>query len=146
MIVVAGEALIDLIGEDGALRPYPGGGPFNTAVALGRLGVPVGFFGRLSTDSFGRLLAGRLSDSGVDGRYLLRGPAPTPLAIVHEIAGGDHEYAFYLAGTAYADLTTADLPQLAQDVVAVSAGTLGLASDPSGVRPRCCSNGSLTGA
>ena len=132
MIVVAGEALIDLISEDGALRPYPGGGPFNTAVALGRLGVPVGFFGRLSSDRFGRLLEGRLLDSGVDGRYILRGPAPTPLALVHETAGGDHEFAFYLAGTAYADLTTDDLPELAAGVVAVSAGTLGLASDPPG--------------
>ena len=132
MILVAGEALIDLIGEDGALRPYPGGGPFNTAVALGRLSVPVGFFGRLSSDRFGRLLETNLLESGVDGRYILHGPAPTPLAVVHETADGDHEFAFYLAGTAYADLTTADLPELAPDVVAVSAGTLGLASDPPG--------------
>jgi fructokinase len=132
MIVVAGEALIDLIEENGALRPHPGGGPFNTAVALGRLGVPVGFFGRLSTDQFGRLLQSRLSDCGVDGRYVLRSDAPTPLAVVHETPDGDHEFAFYLHGTAYADLTTADVPDLAPDVVAVSVGTLGLASDPPG--------------
>ena len=130
MIAVAGEALIDLIGDNGALRPHPGGGPFNTAVALGRLGVPVCFFGRLSNDRFGRLLEACLLDSGVDGRYVLRGPAPTPLAVVHETADGDHEFAFYLAGTAYAELTTADLPELSADVVAVCAGTLGLASDP----------------
>jgi fructokinase len=130
MIVVAGEGLIDLIAEDGSLRPYPGGGPFNTAVALGRLGVPVGFFGRLSSDRFGRLLEACLLENGVDGRYILRGPAPTPLAVVHETADGDHEFAFYLAGTAYADITMADLPDLARDVVAVCAGTLGLASDP----------------
>jgi fructokinase len=132
MIVVAGEALIDLIDESGALRAHPGGGPFNTAVALGRLGVPVGFFGRLSSDRFGQLLESRLSESGVDGRYLLHGAAPSPLAVVHETADGDHEYAFYLAGTAYADITTADLPELTPDVVAVSAGTLGLGSDPPG--------------
>jgi fructokinase len=94
--------------------------------------VPVAFFGRLSSDRFGRLLQDRLTNSGVDGRYVLRGAAPTPLAVVHETPDGDHEFAFYLAGTAYADLTTADLPELAPEVVALSAGTLGLASDPPG--------------
>jgi len=132
MIVVAGEALVDLIGEDGALRPHPGGGPFNTACALGRLGAPVGFFGRISTDPFGRLLETRLSDSGVDVRYLLHGSAPTPLAVVHDTADGDHEFGFYLAGTAYSDLTSADLPDLEPGVVALSAGTLALAGDPPG--------------
>ena len=38
-LAVAGEALIDLVERDGTLHPLPGGGPFNTAVALGRLGV-----------------------------------------------------------------------------------------------------------
>jgi fructokinase len=132
MIVVAGEALIDLIGEGGTLRPHPGGGPFNTAVALGRLGVPVGFLGRLSNDRFGRLLDACFAESGVDERYVVRGPAPTPLAVVHETNDGGHEFTFYLAGTAYADLTISDLPELGPDVVAVSAGTLGLATDPPG--------------
>jgi hypothetical protein len=33
VIAVAGEALTDLIGDENGLRPYPGGGPYNTAVA-----------------------------------------------------------------------------------------------------------------
>jgi fructokinase len=131
MIVVAGEALVDLIDEDGALRPHLGGGPFNTAVALGRLGVPVGFLGRLSTDGFGKLLAARFAESGVDQRYTLPSEAPTPLALVHRTADGGHTFSFYLAETAYADLAVADLPpELGEDVAAVSAGTLGLATDP----------------
>ena len=36
MITVAGEALIDLVMREGSLHPIPGGGPFNTAVALAR--------------------------------------------------------------------------------------------------------------
>src|ERR1700716_3771049 len=114
MIAVAGEALVDLVYTDGVLRPFPGGGPYNTAIALGRLNVPVGFVGRISDDPFGRLLAGCLAESGVDDRHLPRGSAPTPLAV----------------GPAYADLTPADLPELADDVVAVFAGTLALATDP----------------
>ena len=130
VIVTVGEALIDLIEEDGALLPLPGGGPFNSAVALGRLEVPVAFLGRLAHDSFGRLLEARLAESGVDGRYLLRGPAPTTLSVVQKTEDGGHEFVFYLEGTSYADLATADLPELGPEVLAVCAGTLALATDP----------------
>lgn len=130
MIAVAGEALIDLVEKDGAIRPLPGGGPFNTAVALGRLGVPTGFLGRLSYDNFGELLVGLLRESGVDDRYVLRGSAPTPVAVVHTSEEGDAAYSFHLAGTAYADLTPEDLPELGPEVVALHLGTLALATDP----------------
>lgn len=130
MIAVAGEALIDLIADDAGLHPYPGGGPFNTAVSLGRLGVPVGFLGCLSEDAFGRLLGERLAESDVDQRYVLRGQSPTPLAVVHATSDGDHAFSFYLAGTAYADVTFADLPLLEPEVMALHVGTLALATDP----------------
>jgi fructokinase len=130
MIAVAGEALIDLVFTDGVLRPHPGGGPYNTAIALGRLDVPVGFAGRISDDPFGRLLLRSLAESGVDDRYLLRGSAPTPLAVVDDTGDGDHSYTFYLVGTAYADLADGDLPELSDDVAAVYAGTIALATDP----------------
>jgi fructokinase len=130
VIAVAGEALIDLIGDDAGFRPYPGGGPFNTAVALGRLEVPVAFLGRLSEDRFGQLLENRLAESGVDRRYVLYGADPTPLAIVHASGDGDHSFSFYLARTAYADVSVADLPTLGPEVVALVVGTLALATDP----------------
>jgi fructokinase len=67
MILVCGEALVDLfVGEpdegiegNGSLpaRVVPGGSPFNVARGLARLGCPAGFFGGLSRDRFGRLLA-----------------------------------------------------------------------------------------
>ncbi len=60
MMVVAGEALIDLkaLNQRGQLlySPHPGGSPYNVALGLGRLGVPVAFLGRFSTDAFGQLL------------------------------------------------------------------------------------------
>jgi fructokinase len=130
VIAVVGEALIDLVADDGALRPFPGGGPFNTAVALGHLDVPVGFLGCLSYDRFGRALEERLAASGVDRRYVLRGPAPTPLAVVQTTADGDAEYTFYLLGTAYACIAPANLPVLGPEVVALHVGTLALATDP----------------
>jgi fructokinase len=130
VIAVAGEALIDLIDDAEGLHPYPGGGPFNAAVALGRLGVPVAFVGRLSHDPFGRLLEARLAESGVDRRYVLHGPAPTPLALVHTTDDGDHTFSFYLAETAYADVMIEDLPSLDGGVAALYVGTLALATDP----------------
>jgi fructokinase len=130
VIAVAGEALVDLIEDGGGLHPYPGGGPYNTAVALGRLGVPVAFLGRLSHDPFGRLLEAGLAESGVDRRYVLHGPAPTPLALIHATDDGDHTFSFYLAGTAYADVVLDDLPSLDRGVGALSVGTLALATDP----------------
>ena len=130
MIAVAGEALIDLIADGNGLHPYPGGGPFNTAVALGRLGVPVAFLGRLSDDAFGRMLDERLAESGVDRRYVLHGEAPTPLAVIHATSDGEHAFRFYLAGTTYADVTLADLPPLDSEVAALHVGTLSLATDP----------------
>jgi fructokinase len=130
VIAVAGEALMDLVERDGMLHPLPGGGPFNTAIALGRLGVPTGFLGRLSYDRFGDLLVRLLHESGVDDRYVLRGPAPTPVAVVHTSDEGDAAYSFHLAGTAYADLTAADMPELGPQVVALHLGTLALATDP----------------
>jgi fructokinase len=130
VIVVGGEALVDLVDEGAVLRPSPGGGPFNTAIALARLGVPVGFLGCLSTDRYGRRLERELDDAGVDLRYLLRVPAPTPLAVVHTKPDGEPEYTFYLCDTAYAAVSAGELPTLDPEVTALHLGTLALAVDP----------------
>ena len=51
MIAVVGEALFDAHLDGGELRLFPGGGPFNTAVGLARLGVPVCYLGAVSRTS-----------------------------------------------------------------------------------------------
>ncbi len=130
MIVVGGEALVDLVEDGDRLRPVPGGGPFNTAIALGRLGVPVSFLATLSRDAYGNLLAGLLDDAGVDTSLVRRSDAPTPLAIVHRGADGANAYTFYLTGTAVTDLPPDALPPLPDDAIALHVGTLGLAVDP----------------
>ena len=61
MILSCGEALIDMLprqSTDGevAFAPYPGGAVFNTAIALGRLGAPAGFYTGMSNDLFGEML------------------------------------------------------------------------------------------
>src|SRR5262249_56244811 len=75
MIAVTGEALIDLVTDsDGCITPQPGGGPFNTARAIGRLGLAPAFLGRLSTDRLGQQLRASLGhDRGTPAL-----PPPTP--------------------------------------------------------------------
>jgi fructokinase len=132
MIVVGGEALIDLKPADGAYVPHPGGGPFNTAVALGRLGVPVAFLGRLSTDGFGDRLRSRLVAAGVDLSMSPTGEEPTTLAVVDIGEGGDARYHFYLDGTSAPALTPDDATPalLGEDITALHLGTLGLVLEP----------------
>lgn len=114
MIIACGEALIDMLprvattGEP-AFAPHAGGSVFNTAVALGRLGVRPGFFSGISTDMMGAILTARLDESGVDHSFCARSARPTTLALV-ELADGQASYAFYDENTAGRMLTPADLP------------------------------------
>ena len=132
MVVVCGEALIDVIrNESGNETSVPGGGPFNTARALGRLGMPVGFLGRLSTDPSGQMLAGLLAADGVDLRLASFGPEPTTRAIATVGAGGETSYGFEYEGTSAPNLSAEMLPvQLGHEVDAIHAGTLGLVFEP----------------
>lgn len=128
LILVAGEALVDLVVTDGTILPSPGGGPYNTARALGRLGASVGFLGRLSQDHFGRMLTNVLAESGVSLHYTSRGPEPSALAVAHRSADGEADYSFYLSGTTFG---YASFPMPGADVRALYVGSLALAVEPS---------------
>lgn len=130
MIVIGGEALVDLVDDGGTTRHVPGGGPFNTAIAFGRLDVPVGFLGTISRDEDGQMLARRLVVSGVDTSCVRWSDAPTPRAVVHHLRDGRNEYTFHLSGTSLADLRPDELPVLPEEAWAVHVGTLALAVDP----------------
>ncbi|MFQ6192759.1 carbohydrate kinase family protein [Streptomyces sp. NPDC000405] len=135
MIIVAGEALIDLVpagpatdDELPALLPRLGGGPYNTAVALARLGSPAAFCSRLSTDHFGEALLRALTADGVDTSLVQRGPEPTTLAVAHIGEGGSATYTFHAEGTADRLFRLpAGLPPVAR---AISFGTCSLVLEP----------------
>lgn len=140
-VVVGGEALVDLVptgdehAGDPALRPLAprlGGGPFNTAVGLGRLGVPATMLTRLSNDPFGDALVRRLEDNGVDTALLQRGPEPTTLAVVTLDAAGAARYAFHVEGSA--DRLVSDPGELPADTGALAVGTLSLVLEPGASR------------
>lgn len=132
VIAVAGEALIDLVVDgEGAVAARPGGGPFNTARTLGRLGVPTTFLGRLSQDAFGQMLRARLCEDGVELGVPVAVAAPTSLAIASLGPTGGARYAYYLAATSAPDLDyqvlSAALPGA---VTAFHVGGLALVMEP----------------
>lgn len=132
MIVVCGEALIDMIiSGNGMKRPAPGGGPFNTARALARLEVPTEFLGHLSTDEFGRLLADQLAADGASLVLASFGPEPTTIAVANIGNDGLAEYEFFVEGTSAPNLTLEMIPKvLPPEVRALHLGTLGLVLEP----------------
>jgi fructokinase len=130
VIVTAGEALVDLVDENGSVHPVAGGGPFNTAIALGRLEVAVGFLGTISRDEYGLMLEAELIAAGVDTSLVRSSHAPTPRAEVHRPSDGRNEYTFHLGGTSLVDLAPEQLPELPDSVWALHVGTLALAVDP----------------
>ena len=136
MILCCGEALIDMLprtttlGEP-AFAPYVGGAVFNTAIALGRLGAPAGFFSGLSSDLFGGQFREALGASKVSSTYAHTSPRPTTLAFVR-LTNGQATYTFYDENTAGRMLTTEDLPELGAEIEAMLFGAISLISDPAG--------------
>jgi fructokinase len=134
VIVVCGEALVDLVPAPGSrdadapLVPHWGGGPFNAAIALGRLDAPVRFLSRMSTDPFGEAMVERLNHSGVDTGLVQRGREQTSLAVVTLTPEGSARYGFYFGGTA--DRLVADPGPLPDDTTAIALGTCSLVLEP----------------
>jgi fructokinase len=137
VIAVVGEALIDLVVDRaGGVDARPGGGPFNTARTIARLGQPAAFLGRLAGDGFGAMLRGRLEADGVLG-VLGPSPEPTTLAVADVDSAGVARYGFYLRDTAAADLDHASLAgalaalaAAGHRTTALHVGTLGLVMEP----------------
>lgn len=134
MILSCGEALIDMLPRESTLgeaafAPYAGGAVFNTAIALGRLGAPAGFFSGISTDMLGEILADTLAASGVDTGFCARSGRPTTVAFV-KLVHGQATYAFYDENTAGRLLALSDLPQLPDTVTTLFFGGISLVNDP----------------
>lgn len=132
LIVVAGEALIDRIeSPDGRVVEVPGGGPYNAARTIARLGGRVAFLGRLSNDDRGGLLRARLDSDGVELGLAVVTDDPTPIATARLDAHGAATYAFALDGSAAAGLSLDDLPEgMPKEIAALHVGTLGLVIEP----------------
>ncbi|MFC7615122.1 carbohydrate kinase [Actinokineospora soli] len=120
-----------MIGDD-PRRPvaFPGGSPANTAIALARLGTPVGFVGRFGNDRFGDLLLANLAANGVDLTHAVEATEPASLAVVALGQDRGPAYGFHVSGTADWAWRDGELPVLPADVQAVHTGSLAVALAP----------------
>jgi fructokinase len=134
MIICCGEALIDMIpvadpAGGHCLKPHAGGAVFNTAIALGRLGVPSHFLSGVSTDLFGKTLMQTLQDSNVKTGFVILSDRPTTLAFV-ELSDGHASYVFYDENTAGRMLSPSALPDIPQTAKALYFGGISLINEP----------------
>ncbi|MET4168813.1 MULTISPECIES: carbohydrate kinase family protein [Gordonia] len=138
-IVVCGESLVDVVQQGGSrheanrgglapLQPALGGGPFNVAITLGRLGSAVSLLSAVSTDTYGDAIVDALRAAGVGTTLVQRRDEPTSLALATIADDGSAHYSFYVEGTA--DRAVADPGALPPTVAAMTFGTLSLVLEP----------------
>ena len=130
--MVGGEALVDLlVPPDGSVAAAAGGGPYNTARTIARLGVPVAWLGGLSSDRFGRLLEAGLAADGVALDLVQWTDLPTTLALAELDDHGAATYRFYVDGTSAPQVLADRLPATPSPAIrALHVGTLGLVLEP----------------
>lgn len=134
MILCCGEALIDMIpapagaGQNGFVS-HSGGAVFNTAIALGRLGVQTGMLSGLSRDVFGQQLLAALTASHVDTSQIIHSDRHSTLAFV-QLVDGQATYDFFDENSAGRMLTPADMPRLPETVSTLFFGGISLACEP----------------
>ena len=122
MIAVGGENLIDLVStsSEGGLPVYtafPGGSPFNVAMAAGRQRAQVCYLTPISADTLGDLLAARL----LEAKVVLAGgrsDKPSSLAVV-SVDNGIPSYGFYRRDTAERQVNSAFLDEITPDAVQI---------------------------
>jgi fructokinase len=135
MILVIGEALIDLIGRgDQSYEAVVGGANANVALALAVRGEKQAFLGRISDDGFGRLIRNHLASHGVNLDLAISASEQTSLAVATINQEGVATYSFYLNGTADWGWTPQELPSIDAieqlDAKAIQFGCLGMAIEP----------------
>jgi fructokinase len=113
MIVVIGEALIDLIEDKSTAGRYQavvGGANANVAIALARAGAKQQLLARISSDAFGQKIRQRLVDNKVGLDYAIAANEPTSVAIASIGSSGGASYSFYVENTADWGWTKDELP------------------------------------
>lgn len=130
MIGTIGESLIDIL--DGKKRI--GGCPFNVAVAASRMGAPVSFFGKVSSDGYGLEILERMIDNGVlFDPQLCNAPEPTLCSRAVIDSDGKASYVFDYKGTAACSMTEDELSRalaVEGDIDMLFVGSIALVMEP----------------
>jgi fructokinase len=134
VITVVGEALVDLIQRRGAdtYHAEPGGSPYNVAIGLARLGIPVSLTAGAGPDQFGQRLRRHAEDNGVELSRWVASQRPTTLAIASVDECGQANYGFYLDATAGLDWRADDLVASMPDSGVLHVGSIASWYPPAG--------------
>ena len=117
-VLTAGEALVLLAAEaPGALeeverfRRFSAGAELNVAIGLSRLGLRVGYLGRVGDDAFGRFLGGVLDHEGLSRSLMATDSARSTGFMLKSLAGGgaDPVIDYYRRGSAASAMDAGDL-------------------------------------
>ncbi|PTQ12853.1 carbohydrate kinase [Sphingomonas oleivorans] len=140
MFLICGEALFDVFEEgdqasSGARpRAVAGGSPFNVAIGLARLGVPVSLATSLSGDDYGCALQDALARENVDVRFASRSTGPTPCALVSLDEQGIASYRFRGLDEANFHPDVDEVAAAIDSITAVHVGSFPLVTQPSADR------------
>jgi fructokinase len=139
-VLVGGEALFDFFSTDiGAglggstgFEKRAGGSPFNIAVGVRRLGVPVSYVGKLGVDQFGDALVEFLERESIDVGNVIREPGTkTILAFVAVDKEGKPEFKFYRDNAADVSLKREELNRVNPEAFSLfHCGGIVLADEP----------------
>ncbi|MCL2185916.1 MAG: carbohydrate kinase [Treponema sp.] len=136
MIICIGEAVIDMFQKNThdfgeVFYPLPGGCSYNTSIAIGKLGAPVSFLGRISNNFFGEIQIKRLHEHNVKTNLINRCGQNPILAIIKTDEGKQPQYAFYDEGTSDRLLSTEELPDvLPSDTTCIVFGSISMSMEP----------------
>jgi len=92
-----GETVLDIIFKDNQPQAAKAGGSvLNSAVSMGRMGLPISFISEYGTDDVGKLIDDFLRSNGVDSSYVHRfSDGSTALALAFLNEKNDAHYTFY---------------------------------------------------
>lgn len=132
-VVAFGRATIDLyanetgpLEEAVTLSKYVGGSPANTSVGMARLGLKVGYIGRVSDDPFGRFITSYLCKQGVDVSHIaVAEPGIRSGVTIGEIKVGECNCFMYRKDCAdlYIDCSQLDASYIAKHKMLLVSGT-----------------------
>ncbi|MDA3958161.1 carbohydrate kinase [Oceanispirochaeta sp.] len=135
MIISLGEGLIDFVSQKGLeFIGFPGGSPYNTSVAIARMGIPGQYLGRVSTDLFGNQLMDHLNKNSVGTKLVIRTDESSTLSFVQKQNDGQAKYAFFANQTADKSWRKGELDQLSLpgDTRIIHFGSISLSQEPCG--------------
>ncbi len=119
-IYCIGEAIYDIIIKDGKPKDASvGGALLNTAVSLGRLGMPVEYVGDTGDDPIGNLMSDFLSKNSVGIQHFVSYPGSRSRLAIAFIEDINHpKYVFYkLDAPNLPDLHYPQLPEKSNDII-----------------------------